>query len=198
MTSKVRPAWASSSAPEREQDASAVDTAAPEEYATLEGQVRDQDADPEPGQHEPENASSGDQSRRVCTVPAADEPHPREDHDHRSEDGACAASSFGKETMDSDAGEPSYPSPAGSALTRIKAAISSFVERISGKRQSVPGGAGWRVRVAVVEPASSRDSTVSRMLSACWQTRSSSLSILHLGVMIYLVPDSFNYNSRGR
>ena len=145
--SKVRPAWAEGSTratearsgggSQREQPEAAVDTAAPEVHDAPEQEYEEQPSTTEPAHDE----APGDIPGEYLAAYKAGHEEPGAENDGHVEGGAYAAPSSGKKNMDgAGTQENAYLRSAGSAASSVKAAISSFVERISGKRQSAPGG----------------------------------------------------------
>lgn len=143
-SSKVRPAWADSSARESAQaEEETVSTAAPEAHDAPE-----QEYDEQPTTTEPSQEATGDIPGEHRDAFEAGREEPSDNHDGHLSGGNSAAPSFGKTNMDGEAHqETTYPRPVSSAPTGIKAAISSFMERISGERPA-PSSAPAPMQVA--------------------------------------------------
>lgn len=140
--SKVRPVWADSSARAHEkEEEEAVSTDAPEAHAAPEQEYKQQ----WPTTGLAEQAATADIPDEVLDAYEAEE-EPGAENDGHVEGGDSPAPSFGKKSMGSeDRRETTYPyrhssRSAGSAPSSVKAAISAFVGRISGKRTPAPGG----------------------------------------------------------
>ena len=140
-TGKVRPAWADSSVREPVQEEEAASSAATEQQTAPEQEREQQRPATEPAT-EPYSEATGDiPADYLDAYQGAEEDDPEAEYDNSGGSDAVGAPSFGKKNMDSEAREQNaYPRPSSGAPGGVMAAISSFVERISGKRAPAPGG----------------------------------------------------------
>lgn len=135
---KSRPAWMGGEQGEESRNG-AVTTAPPEENAAPEHHEEQ-----EPEQTQPQDPASepySDDSGQGSAMTEDEGPYPHEDHDAQVRGGDLSAHPSGKKTSEKESPpESAYPRGSSGAPASIKAAISSFVQRLSSKRPSTPGG----------------------------------------------------------